>query len=134
MLRRLFSLAVFGLLVVPAGALAEEWTPLFDGKSLDGWQQKGGAAKYRIEDDEIVGTSVPNTEQLVSVHQQELWRLHSGARLQGRSEAEQRRADSQPGVRRADRKSAGQEDSGRPRARLPGGDRSFGPRLERRDL
>lgn len=61
MLRRLFSLAVFGLLVVPAGAFAEEWTPLFDGKSLDGWQQKGGAAKYRIEGDEIVGTSVPNT-------------------------------------------------------------------------
>lgn len=61
MLRRLFVLAVLSLLLVPAGAVAEEWTPLFDGKSLDGWEQKGGAAKYRIEGDEIVGTSVPNT-------------------------------------------------------------------------
>jgi hypothetical protein len=61
MLRSLLSLAVLGLLIVPSATLAEEWTPLFDGKSLDGWQQKGGAAKYRIEGEEIVGTSVPNT-------------------------------------------------------------------------
>src|SRR5262245_12340303 len=34
---------------------------LFDGKTLDGWIQRGGKAKYRVEDGEIVGTSVPNT-------------------------------------------------------------------------
>jgi len=61
MLRSLFSLAVLGLLIVPSATFGDEWTPLFDGKSLDGWQQKGGAAKYRIEGEEIVGTSVPNT-------------------------------------------------------------------------
>ncbi len=38
-----------------------EWKPLFDGKSLAAWTQKGGAAKYRVEGDEIVGSSVPNT-------------------------------------------------------------------------
>ncbi|MCH9725105.1 MAG: DUF1080 domain-containing protein [Planctomycetes bacterium] len=35
--------------------------PLFDGKTLDGWIQRGGTAKYEIVDDTIVGTSVPKT-------------------------------------------------------------------------
>jgi 3-keto-disaccharide hydrolase len=50
-------------LVVAASSVvrADDWRPLFDGKSLDGWTQKGGAAKYRVEDGQIVGTSVPNT-------------------------------------------------------------------------
>ncbi len=34
---------------------------LFDGKSLDGWEQKGGKAAYRVEDGTIVGQTVPNT-------------------------------------------------------------------------
>jgi catechol 2,3-dioxygenase-like lactoylglutathione lyase family enzyme/flavin-binding protein dodecin len=38
-----------------------KWTDLFDGKSLDGWIQRGGKAKYRVENEEVVGTSVPNT-------------------------------------------------------------------------
>jgi hypothetical protein len=42
-------------------AAADDWRPLFDGTSLDGWTQKGGEAKYRAEDGQIVGTSVPNT-------------------------------------------------------------------------
>jgi hypothetical protein len=43
-------------------ALAEEkWTPLFDGKTLDGWTQRGGMAKYEVKDGEIVGSSVPKT-------------------------------------------------------------------------
>lgn len=37
------------------------WVSLFDGKTLDGWKQLGGEAKYSVEDGEIVGTSVPNT-------------------------------------------------------------------------
>ena len=43
-------------------ATAQEFKPLFDGKSLDGWEQHGGKAKYRVEDGAIVGTSVPNTQ------------------------------------------------------------------------
>jgi len=35
--------------------------PLFDGKTLNGWTQKGGKAKYRVEDETIIGTSVPKT-------------------------------------------------------------------------
>ena len=38
-----------------------QWKSLFDGKSLEGWQQHGGKAKYRVEDGAIVGQSVPNT-------------------------------------------------------------------------
>jgi hypothetical protein len=34
---------------------------LFDGKSLDGWVQRGGKAKYRVEEGAIVGSTVPNT-------------------------------------------------------------------------
>ncbi|MGD9720946.1 MAG: family 16 glycoside hydrolase [Pirellulales bacterium] len=35
--------------------------PLFDGASLTGWTQRGGKARYTVEDGTIVGTSVPNT-------------------------------------------------------------------------
>jgi hypothetical protein len=38
-----------------------EWKNLFDGKTLDGWIQRGGKAKYTVEDGELVGRSVPNT-------------------------------------------------------------------------
>src|SRR5262245_42156485 len=34
---------------------------LFDGKTLDGWIQRGGKAKYEVQDSAIVGSSVPNT-------------------------------------------------------------------------
>src|SRR5262249_22634640 len=37
------------------------WVNLFNGKDLDGWVPRGGKAKYRVEDGQIVGTSVPNT-------------------------------------------------------------------------
>ena len=39
----------------------EKWTSLFDGKTLKGWNQKNGKAKYAVEYGEIVGTTVPNT-------------------------------------------------------------------------
>jgi hypothetical protein len=38
-----------------------QWVKLFDGKSLNGWTQKGGKATYRVEDGQIIGSSVPNT-------------------------------------------------------------------------
>ena len=36
--------------------------PLFDGKSFDGWEIRGGKATYEIEDGAVVGVSAPNTE------------------------------------------------------------------------
>lgn len=42
-------------------AVAEDdgFTALFDGKTLAGWEQKGGEAKYAAEGGAIVGRSVP---------------------------------------------------------------------------
>jgi hypothetical protein len=40
------------------------WQTLFNGKNLDGWSVRSGKAKYRVEDDAIVGRTVkgsPNT-------------------------------------------------------------------------
>jgi hypothetical protein len=48
-----------GFSFVPAAD--DEWKPLFNGTDLDGWVQRGGKAKYRVEDKQIVGTCVPNT-------------------------------------------------------------------------
>jgi hypothetical protein len=62
--RRLRADSLCVLLLLCASSLAAreaDWRPLFDGKSLDGWKQRGGAAEYRVERGEIVGTSVPNT-------------------------------------------------------------------------
>lgn len=38
-----------------------QWQSLFDGQSLDGWEQHSGEAQYTVEEDMIVGTSVPKT-------------------------------------------------------------------------
>ena len=47
---------------LPAISLAaEEWENLFDGKTLNGWVQRNGKAKYTVEDGMIVGTTVLNT-------------------------------------------------------------------------
>lgn len=61
-------LALFALLALcPLAARAdhhegEGFTPLFDGKTLDGWEKKGGEASYAVEEGAIVGTSAVNTE------------------------------------------------------------------------
>lgn len=58
---RCASILILTLITCSAAAVADDWKPLFDGKSLDGWTQKGGKAKYRVEDGQVVGQSVPNT-------------------------------------------------------------------------
>jgi hypothetical protein len=59
----LVAAALLALLIPAArcGQAEEGWVALFNGKDLDGWVQRGGKAKYRVEDGQIVGTSVPNT-------------------------------------------------------------------------
>ena len=42
-------------------SLSAQWENLFDGKTLDGWEQRGGKAEYTAEDNSIVGRSVLNT-------------------------------------------------------------------------
>ena len=70
-LRRLFLAAIAAAALTsffaPALTLrAQEtrdsgWVKLFNGKDLEGWVRRGGNAKYRAEDGQIVGTSVPKT-------------------------------------------------------------------------
>ena len=38
------------------------WTPLFNGKNLKGWTQRGGKATYKVKDGAIVGYSKTNTD------------------------------------------------------------------------
>src|SRR4051794_3570698 len=64
--RTALSAALIVLSSLGPTALAddEDWTPLFDGKTLDGWKVHGGKAGYKVEDGAIVGTTVegsPNT-------------------------------------------------------------------------
>jgi len=42
-------------------AQKEKWTSLFDGKTLHGWNQKNGTAKFTVENGELVGYTVTNT-------------------------------------------------------------------------
>ncbi len=59
---RNFGIALLSL--VGTGLFAAEdagWKLLFNGQNTDGWAQKGGVAKYRVEDGVLIGTSQPNT-------------------------------------------------------------------------
>lgn len=61
--RRLFKLIglVSALSLVGAVQAADGWVKLFNGQNLDGWEQHSGSAKYRVENGEVVGTTVLNT-------------------------------------------------------------------------
>jgi hypothetical protein len=63
MTRALLAGAMLILLVTltPVHSAEDGWVDLFNGKDLDGWIQRGGKAKYSVQDGQIVGTSVPNT-------------------------------------------------------------------------
>ncbi|MBI9016776.1 MAG: DUF1080 domain-containing protein [Phycisphaerae bacterium] len=56
-------IAAFLVLGLTQMIMAQEptWKPLFDGKTLDGWQQINGKATYQVKDGVIVGTSVTNS-------------------------------------------------------------------------
>jgi hypothetical protein len=57
------ALSLF-LLAHEGGADAAEpgWVDIFNGKDLTGWVQRGGKAKYAVEDGMIVGSSVLGTD------------------------------------------------------------------------
>ncbi len=57
-----FRNAFLVLALSSASVQAEaEWTPLFNGKDLTGWNQKGGKAAYKVEGDAIVGKATRGT-------------------------------------------------------------------------
>lgn len=52
-------------------AQKNSWHSLFDGKTLKGWKQVAGTAKYTIEDGAIVGTTVPGSPNTFLVTEKE---------------------------------------------------------------
>src|SRR5687768_11642772 len=44
-----------------SNVIAADAVALFDGKTLTGWKQLGGAADYKVADGAIVGTARPDT-------------------------------------------------------------------------
>ncbi len=63
-MKQVMTMVIAICAVTLTGAAAEKekgWTNLFNGKNLDGWEQKDGKANYKVEDGAIVGTSVPRT-------------------------------------------------------------------------
>jgi hypothetical protein len=63
------ALAVAALLV-SASVLAKDSVKIFDGRTLKGWKQLGGAADYQVKDGAIVGTSRPNVPNSFLVTEQ----------------------------------------------------------------
>ncbi len=61
LIRTLLVAAIAATVSLPTDAADEGFVPLFDGKTLDGWEQHSGEAKYRVEDGAVVGTTVLNT-------------------------------------------------------------------------
>jgi hypothetical protein len=65
MIKKIFVLISFLLLSGFTGnRLNMEWEYLFNGKNLNGWEKRGGEAKFYVEDNMIVGVSgesTPNT-------------------------------------------------------------------------
>ena len=60
---RSIALTIIVVLSLASAAQAAEggWVSLFNGKDLEGWEQKNGSAKYSADDGCIVGMSVPNS-------------------------------------------------------------------------
>lgn len=60
-MKKLTMVMLFGLCLFVVQAQEKNWTDLFNGKDLSGWEQLNGKAKYSVENGEIVGTTVANT-------------------------------------------------------------------------
>ncbi len=56
------AVACVAVLLSNLRAADDGFVSLFDGKTLEGWEQHSGKAEYRVENGAIVGTTVANTE------------------------------------------------------------------------
>ncbi|GEM_PF-91390 len=48
-------------IIQPMVGIPEGWQPLFNGKNFDGFEQLNGEAIYKVEDQQMVGYTTPNT-------------------------------------------------------------------------
>ncbi|MCG2590306.1 3-keto-disaccharide hydrolase [Rhodohalobacter sulfatireducens] len=55
-------LSIFiGMLMLPVQVLSQNWQPMFEGESFDGWTKLNGDAEYQIEGNVITGIAKLNT-------------------------------------------------------------------------
>lgn len=64
-MRRLVGVICIGFLVCSV-SFAEDWVPLSEGNSLDGWTQIGGDASYSIKDGVITGKTGPGKNSFLT--------------------------------------------------------------------
>src|SRR6187549_404565 len=57
-MRPVVFLILIIVLLQTAATAQEKWENLFNGKSLSGWHQLNGKAKYEVANGEIIGTTV----------------------------------------------------------------------------
>jgi len=57
----LLSTAALAAFTLHTHAADDGFVKLFDGKTMDGWEQHSGTAEYRVEDGAVVGKTVANT-------------------------------------------------------------------------
>ena len=55
--KTLFAITIACGSLLAVSASADQWKSLFDGKTLDGWEQKNGTATYEVKDGTIHGTT-----------------------------------------------------------------------------
>ena len=60
-MKQLILLALVSLYPLSLSAADQDAVALFNGKDFTGWTQKGGVAKYTVEEGAIVGTAVAST-------------------------------------------------------------------------
>src|ERR1700759_3584341 len=65
------SILTLTSLILASSLITQSWTPLFDGKTLNGWKRLAGTAEYTVEDGVIVGTNVPNSGNTFLVTEKE---------------------------------------------------------------
>jgi hypothetical protein len=70
-MKKLLFIAVLILSQSILSTVYGQWTSLFDGKSLKGWKQLNGQAKYEVKNGMIVGTTVANTPNSFLVTEKE---------------------------------------------------------------
>ena len=72
----------FSVFIVTCSAttLAQEsgWKKLFNGTDLTGWKQLNGKAGYRVENGEIIGTTVLNEPNSFLATEKKLRRFYPG--------------------------------------------------------
>ncbi|MEN8158346.1 MAG: DUF1080 domain-containing protein [Bacteroidota bacterium] len=59
-MKKLTTLVILALIAISA-VNAQQWEDLFNGKNLKGWKKLDGTADFRVEDGEVIATSVTGT-------------------------------------------------------------------------